>query len=497
VLRVRRALPLAAASVYSAKLEERRGSTFRHGAMRKRIAFACLVGLTLPLLAAAITVTTPAGPKEVFARGDLLDVVALLRFAGADVQFAPAAGSYGAVTPEHQIQFTPGGALAVVDGRLTPLPGPLRLVDGHIVAAQPTVIALLAPLGWTMKGGAGAPELIRAGAGEQIEVSVVRAPTGTTLVMRGTKQRPRVVASQGSVALQFATPVTLLRPVMPESELLGAELRNTTLTLRLASGIEVTGTYPLDDPPRFVVRLGTATPVAPVAVPRTGPLVVLDPGHGGEDQGAKGPGSELEKDITMAVGRATAAHLQAAGVTARLTRDGDEAVSLTDRTALANRLQAAVFVSIHANASLARGAHGAETYYMRADASDPQAAQAAARENASAPPDTVQLILWDLAHVANLNNSARLARTVQEKLNALQGIKDRGIRQAPFVVLTGATMPSALVEVGFLSNAEEAARLAAHDVQDQIATALAEAIIDFLRAPAPEAAPTQAVPPTP
>jgi N-acetylmuramoyl-L-alanine amidase len=234
-----------------------------------------------------------------------------------------------------------------------------------------------------------------------------------------------------------------------------------------------------------------------VAGPRTGSLVVLDPGHGGEDQGAKGPGNELEKDVTVAVARATAAHLQAAGVTTRLTREGDEAVSLTDRTALANRLQASVFVSIHANASLARGAHGAETYYMSADASDPQAAQAAARENASAPPDTVQLILWDLAHVANLNNSARLARTIQEKLNALQGIKDRGIRQAPFVVLTGATMPAALVEVGFLSNAEEAARLAAHDVQDQIATALAEAIIDFLRAPAPEAAPTAAVTPTP
>ena len=490
-------MPLAAATVYAAQIEERRGSTFHNGAMRKRIAFACLFGLTLPLLAAAITVTTPAGPREVFARGDLLDVVALLRIAGADVQFAPAAGSYGAITPEHQIQFTPGGALAVVDGRLTPLPGPLRLVEGHVVGAQPVAAALLAPLGWTIRGGAGAPEMIRAGAGDQIEVSVVRAPTGATLVIRGTKQRPRVVASQGSVALQFATPVTLVRPVTPESELLGGEVRDTTLTLRLASGLEIAGAYPLDDPPRFVVRLASATPVAPLAAPRTGALVVLDPGHGGEDQGAKGPGNELEKDITIAVARATAAHLQAAGVTARLTREGDEAVSLTDRTALANRLQASVFVSIHANASLARGAHGAETYYMRADASDPQAAQAAARENSSAPPDTVQLILWDLAHVANLNNSARLARAIQEKLNALQGIKDRGIRQAPFVVLTGATMPASLVEVGFLSNADEAARLAAHDVQDQIATALAEAIVDFLRAPEPETAPTPTVAPTP
>jgi N-acetylmuramoyl-L-alanine amidase len=89
-----------------------------------------------------------------------------------------------------------------------------------------------------------------------------------------------------------------------------------------------------------------------------------------------------------------------AGVAARLTREGDEPVSLTDRTAVANRLQASAFVSIHANASLARGAHGAETYFMSADASDSQAAQAAARENASAPADTVQLILLDQAQDA-------------------------------------------------------------------------------------------------
>jgi N-acetylmuramoyl-L-alanine amidase len=465
--------------------------------MRRTTAIALVLIVTLPLLAAAVTVTTPQGPKEVFARGDLFDVLALLRLAGADVQFAAAAGSYGAGTADHQVQFTPGGALAVVDGRLTPLPGPLRLVEGHVMGAQPTAAALLSPFGWVLRGTAAAPELIRAGAGERIELSVVRAPSGTSLVVRGTKQRPLVTATPGVVALQFPAPVTLERPVTPEGELLGAELREATLTLRLAPGVEVAASYPLDDPPRFVVRLGAATPVAPIAATKTGSVVVLDPGHGGEDHGANGPGNELEKDITLAVARATAAHLQAAGVTARLTRDADEAVSLTDRTALANRLQAAAFVSIHANASLAKGAHGAETYYMSVDASDSLAAQSAARENASASPDTVQLILWDLAHVANLNNSARLARGLQEKLNALQGIKDRGIRQAPFVVLTGATMPSALVEVGFLSNAGEATRLAAHDVQDQIAAALSDAIVEFLRAPAPEAAPTPAAEPTP
>jgi N-acetylmuramoyl-L-alanine amidase len=86
---------------------------------------------------------------------------------------------------------------------------------------------------------------------------------------------------------------------------------------------------------------------------------------------------------------------------------------------------------------------------------------------------------------------------VQERLNALQGIRDRGIRQAPFVVLTGATMPAALVEVGFLSNSQEAARLLAPDVQEEIATALAEAIVDYLRTPTPAPTPAGTAAPTP
>jgi len=99
--------------------------------------------------------------------------------------------------------------------------------------------------------------------------------------------------------------------------------------------------------------------------------------------------------------------------------------------------------------------------------------------------------------VANINNSARLARAVQERLNALQGIRDRGIRQAPFVVLTGTTMPAALVEVGFLSNSDEGARLGTRELQDQIAAALAEAIVDYIHTPTPEPAATPPATPAP
>jgi N-acetylmuramoyl-L-alanine amidase len=296
----------------------------------------------------------------------------------------------------------------------------------------------------------------------------------------------------GQVGLLFAAPVSLAEPIRPDGELTGGELNGPLLTLRLQEGVGVASSYALADPPRYVVRLAGAAQAAvgPLAAARqAGPLVVLDPGHGGDDHGALGPAGELEKSITLAVARATAARLQGAGVTVRLTRDGDDGVSLGDRTALANQLQADAFVSIHANAYRGKGVRGAETYYMSVDASDADAAAAAAAENVGAAPNTVQLILWDMAHVANLNASARLARGIQERFNELHGIKDRGIRQAPFVVLTGATMPAALVEIGFLSNPADARRLTSSTGQEELARALAEAVQAFLRdrEPTPEA----------
>ncbi|MFN3412702.1 MAG: N-acetylmuramoyl-L-alanine amidase, partial [Thermoanaerobaculum sp.] len=93
----------------------------------------------------------------------------------------------------------------------------------------------------------------------------------------------------------------------------------------------------------------------------------------------------------------------------------------------------------------------------------------------------VQLILWELAHVANMEASSRLALELQTRLNRLSGIRDRGVKQAPFAVLTGTTMPAVLVEVGFLSNPEEEVRLSSPAEQERLAATLAEGILAFLR----------------
>jgi N-acetylmuramoyl-L-alanine amidase len=457
--------------------------------------FALVAALLVPLPAAAVTVTTPQGTAEVFARGDLVDVVGLLRLAGAEVEFAAAAGSYSAALGGHLVQFTPGGSLAVVDGRLAPLPGPVRTLEEHVVASLTTAGALLGPLGWAVGGNSTAPQLFPVSGGVRLTVEVVRTPTGNLIVVRGVSQPPRLLNAPGAVTLQFPTPVELGSAVAPTAELLGAEAQGNSLTLRLAPNTQVASTYSLADPARFVLHLAASQPVTGMAQARQGPLVVLDPGHGGEDEGARGPGGEREKDITLAVARLTAARLQAAGVNARLTRDGDDTLPLAQRTALANRLRADAFVSIHVNASPAKGARGAETYFMNADASDAQAAQAAARENAGAGSDAVQLILWDLAHVANLNASSKLALDIQDRLNALHGITDRGVKQAPFVVLTGAAMPAVLVEVGFLSNPDEAGLLMSAPYESDIAGALSDAIVTFLHTP--QATGTPAPAPTP
>jgi N-acetylmuramoyl-L-alanine amidase len=441
--------------------------------------------------AVAINVTTPQGAVDVFARGDLYDLVTLLRLTGAQVAFAPAAGSYTAALGEHEVQFTPGGSLAVVDGRLTPLPGPVRTLEGHVVGSAATASALLDPIGWGLSNPPTGLRLFPAASGERITVDLVNAANGTLVVVRGTSQKPRLVAIPGQATLQFGSPLELTQPAQPQGELLGVEVHENTLTLRLAPGVEVASTYSLSDPPRYVVRLAAAGAEARGELAeRAGPLVVIDPGHGGEDQGARGPGGEQEKDITLAVSRLLVQRLQATGIAARLTRESDETMPLVDRTSLANRLKADVFVSVHVNASPAKGARGAETYFMSADASDAQAAQAAERENATAGRSGVQLILWDLAHVANLNASSQLAAAIQEQLNALHGITDRGIKQAPFVVLTGATMPAALVEVGFLSNPEEAQRLQTPAFEEQIASAVAQAITTFIKSPQVALTPT-------
>lgn len=228
-----------------------------------------------------------------------------------------------------------------------------------------------------------------------------------------------------------------------------------------------------------------ARPGRPAQGPR---VVVLDPGHGGAEVGAKGPGGTLEKDVTLQIARRLRAILvNDLGLQVFLTRDADVAVELDQRTALANNYKADLFVSIHANAARARGASGSEVYFLSYEASDDEARRIAQAEGAHIPeaaaaaPGTagLDLILWEMAQAEHLEESSFLATRLQEELAVAAGIEMRGVKQAPFRVLVGAAMPAVLVETAFISNPEEEQQLASEAFQQQVARALARGIARY------------------
>ena len=219
--------------------------------------------------------------------------------------------------------------------------------------------------------------------------------------------------------------------------------------------------------------------------------VVLDPGHGGDQEGAVSPAGEREKDVALAIARRIAARLRKDGAKVVLTRTGDIGVPLANRAAIATAIRADLFVSVHLNsmptAEQRRHSQGVETYFLSADASDGHANAVAARENADRlagepeldPNDPVAAILDDLEDAASLAGSSRLAYAVHERLVERLGAEDRGVKQAPFYVLAGARMPAVLLEVGFISPEEESRRLESKEYQEKIAAAVADGIRAF------------------
>ena len=213
------------------------------------------------------------------------------------------------------------------------------------------------------------------------------------------------------------------------------------------------------------------------------PLVVIDPGHGGPDYGARGETGLLEKHVVLDVSRRIGESLEERGVRVLFTREDDRFVALPERTELANRERADLYLSIHANASDDREVRGPETYFLSLEASDDEARQVALTENrvfdhSEAVPDSgdvVGAILGDLIRTEHLRVSSEVASAIQRELERLPG-PDRGVKQAPFVVLTGVNMPAALLEIGFLTNSQEERALRSARHQEAIANAIANAV---------------------
>jgi N-acetylmuramoyl-L-alanine amidase len=235
---------------------------------------------------------------------------------------------------------------------------------------------------------------------------------------------------------------------------------------------------------------GAAGPGAPATGPQPAPperklLVVLDPGHGGDDPGTLGARGVREKDITLAVARSARRRLEARGFAVLLTRDRDRTLSLEERTAIAEGANGDVFVSIHVNAAPRPRVQGIETYYLDAN-HERHALRVAARESGVDPGqlDDLQRVLagFKLSEVGS--RSALLARSVHHELvdgvrEAYGSVDDLGVKRGPFHVLFLSDAPAVLVEIGFLSNPTEAARLRSPLYREVVAEQIARGLSRF------------------
>jgi N-acetylmuramoyl-L-alanine amidase len=223
-------------------------------------------------------------------------------------------------------------------------------------------------------------------------------------------------------------------------------------------------------------------------------LVVLDPGHGGENLGAparfhKG---QYEKHFTLPLARHVAEELRKAGIGVVLTREDDRDMELWERVSMANRLGADVFVSLHMNSTHKPGPSGHISYLLSVDASDEAARRLADFENQNpttvsrrTAPKTdateVEDILLDLTRNQAHQDSQKLAAAIQSNLKKHQPFENRGVKQAPFNVLKGAAMPAAVCEVGFINHPQEGRFITSEDGMRKIAKGIARGILEFGR----------------
>lgn len=247
--------------------------------------------------------------------------------------------------------------------------------------------------------------------------------------------------------------------------------------------------------------------------PRSGSIlqirrVMIDAGHGGKDQGAVGVGGVEEKDINLAIAKKLGEQLERKGLKVSYTRTTDKFLSLRDRSVIANKSGADLFISVHANAHTKKKIHGIETYYLNVTG-DRYASRLARRENAleeeegespepgvgnaedagELPTGTLgqdlRLILADLAMRSATSESRRLAGFVQGSLvgnlrRQYDDVKDLGVKHALFYVLLGTRMPSVLIETGFVTHATEGRRLASDKYQDEVARSIAQGVLRFV-----------------
>jgi len=473
---------------------------------------------------APITVLTATARREIVPtiRGswELVPIEEVLAGTGVKVTSDPRGGAATLTLGSHEVALYDKKSLASVDGDLRLLSTAVTREDGRWMVPVDALPRLLAPLLDKPVEWRAAERVLVLGkvAVPRVSVSTYVSGDMVRVVFEASEPVPfRVQQEEGRVTV--AVPRDLLDVALPPSRLAGGIVesvqfaggRDNVFAVHLGPRFRDLKASEQSQPSRLVLELhgpplvggiaperpatgvggagrpATAPPAATAARTERVRTIVIDPGHGGDEVGAKGPGGSLEKDVSLAIARRLRAELVNGGLSVFLTRDRDAVVPLDDRSAIANNYKADLFVSIHANASRARGARGSEVYFLSYQASDDESRRIAQAEGAAesppsvAPDSDLALILWDMAQAEHLEESSALASRVQEELAVVTGSEGRGVKQAPFRVLVGAAMPAILVEAAFLSNPDEEKLLTSDAYQAKIAAAVARGIQRYRR----------------
>ena len=426
--------------------------------------------------------------------------------------------SLGAITVSYKgktIVLTPDQALASVSGRLVSLPAPptrsgrrwlvpVELINRALALIYDTRLDLRKPSRLLVIGDLRVPRIsLRYDAlGASGRLTIDATPRALANV---TQETDHLTIKFDADALDVPNP-PLPEPA-PQSLLLAVRLLDvTTLAVDLGqrfAGFKATS-QPMDATARLVIDLlaaqteNTPTPPAATLPPQPPPpelppsfvqstsalhTIAIDPGHGGEDAGVRGAEGANEKDVTLAIARRAKGVIEARlGLRVLLTRDDDRRVAIDERTAIANNNKADLFISLHANASARKTTSGASVFYA---AFDKDAAQNATAGGTDRLPTfgggarDIELVLWDLAQTRHLDRSAAFAGALEQQLRGHVPLAQKAVDRAALRVLESANMPAVLIELGYLTNPDQAALLATDGFQNALVQSLYEAVVKF------------------
>lgn len=444
------------------------------------------------------------------------DLVALPDVAAAfalTVREDVAAGGIVVTTPQNRtIVLTPGQPLASAAGRVVSLPSP-PVRDGRVWLVPVEFISrALGPALNTRLEVRKVSRLIVTGDMRvpEVAVSVEGDASRARVNLDITPPAPRAVTQDGQrLIVRLEADGVDLRASQPDSRDIVAAVRTgdtpQTIVIDLGpkAGAFQTSVQPREGSERLVIDIAAqgAPPLLPPGRPGLPPAaelpplpdfnaggglrtIVIDPGHGGDERGARGRDGAEEKAIALRLAYRLKAALESAlGVRVLLTRDADRAVRIDERTALANNNKADMFISLHANAAPSPGPAGAQVLTLAAEGYAPEA-QASAAPPVSLPvfgggARSIEIIAWDTAQIRWLGESDRLAGLVHAELATRVPMHPRALGTAPLRVLIGANMPAVLIEAGFLTNADQEKALAGESMHEQIVQALMAAIVRY------------------